>query len=312
MNQTTDSVGVIIARFQVKQLHEGHRHLIGHVMAQHQSVVVLLGYRDIQLNDVHSLDVPTRTLMINEAYPNITVLPLLDTGDDATWSKKVDEVLATAGVAEPILYGSRQSFIPHYVGKHRCVEVEPVAASSGTELRKTVAQTPLASEDFRAGVIYAAQHRFGQGHPTVDVALIRAIKGPVIEDETRQVLLGRRSKDDTYWRFPGGFFDSSLDDSLEAAAKRELAEEASVNNVGTVTYVASPVIDDWRYRDSRDRIVTSFFMVEYLNGAAAAGDDLHEVRWFSLSELPQVIVPSHQPLVAALYKRLNIRVSQAA
>src|SRR5688572_27292483 len=86
-------VGVIVGRFQVPTLHTGHRSLINHVTKNHDKVVIILGVSPV-LNTLNNpLDYEARAQMIQEAYPNIVVLPLLDQQNDSLWSSSLDRLL---------------------------------------------------------------------------------------------------------------------------------------------------------------------------------------------------------------------------
>jgi bifunctional NMN adenylyltransferase/nudix hydrolase len=293
-------VGVVIARFQVPKLHEGHRHLVDHVIANHKRVIVLLGDRDIQRNDKHSLDFATRKLMVNGAYPEIECYRLLDKGNDELWSEEVDSLLANQNANDAVLYGSRDSFIPHYLGAHRVVEVPAVSLVNGTGVREKNAKKPLDSEDFRRGVLYAMSNRYPQGHPAVDCALVRR------RNDEFEILLGKKDRREKSWRFIGGFFDPEKDTSYEEAAMRELREEGGPGLVFDYpNYIGSAVINDWRYRDSKDRIVTALMLMWYLNGEIKAGDDMAEVAWIPLSRLMKVVYEHHQPLAVKVSQFLE-------
>lgn len=298
-NQMT--VGVIIARFQVPELHAGHTHLIEYVMERHERLIVLLGDRTIQANERHPLDFETRKLMVLGAYPTAEVYRLLDRGNDVSWSSEVDLVLGANNAHGALLYGSRDSFIPYYKGVHQCVEVPTLGDHSGTALRENGCH-PIDSVDFRRGMIYRTKKRYPQGHPTVDMALIRKV------GDEWQVLLGKRSPTDVWWRFPGGFFDPALDESYEDAAARELGEETSVAVRATsAIYLGSCKVDDWRYADSKDRIVTTLFAFIDFGSTPAPADDLGEVGWRPLASLMKEIWPGHAPLAEMLMKYLSIR-----
>ena len=113
---------------------------------------------------------------------------------------------------------------------------------------------------------------------TVDIALVNLYR--------QQILLGKR-KGKEEWRFPGGFVDSEKDKSLEEAAFREMNEEINFNktlSTGPVSYKFSTQIDDPRYRDSKDKIMTALFFVNFIGGSPQAGDDLNDVAWFAFHE----------------------------
>lgn len=130
---------------------------------------------------------------------------------------------------------------------------------------------------------------------TTDILVINRLKN--------EVLLGRKPTEDKF-RLIGGFV-SPEDLSLEDAASRELREEAGINlEVGTPKYQFSYRVDDKRYRDSQDKILTAVFICDYLFGFAQAGDDISEIKWIDTDELSvlyrDLIVDTHQPLIKKL------------
>jgi len=66
----------------------------------------------------------------------------------------------------------------------------------------------------------------------------------------------------TEWRFLGGFADAS-DENYEAAANRELTEECGSVETGKMQYIGSAKIDDWRYRNEADKIITLFLIQRF-------------------------------------------------
>jgi len=292
--------GVVVGRFQTSELHRGHLDFLKKVERETDGLIVLLGVTPALGTDRDPLDFKSRLLMIKESFPKARVEEVLDQSSDARWSYLLDQkVAALVGKNKAILYGSKHNFFSHYHGKISTREIAAVfPGSHAKDVRKAIGKDPLFTDEFRRGVIYASQQQYPRAFPCVDIACTRD-KGAA-----RKVLLGRRFPGDKL-RFPGGFVDPT-DESLEMAASRELMEEApgiSVSGVldGAFKYIGSYRIDDWRYRDTKDRIVTTFFHVEYMFGGTIAGDDLCEVDWYSFTEeVKDQLVPNHQMLFEEL------------
>lgn len=275
-------IGVIVARFQVHELHPAQRELILHVCQNHAKVVILLGLSPLPTTLNNPLDFEARKQMILAEFPDVIVLYVRDQYDDFVWSRKVDEIIKD--VAAPgqtvILYGGRDSFLPHYEGVFPTQELADTQDRflSGTAVRRAIGKAATkGSADFRAGVIWASQARFPTAYQCVDIA-------PLNEDRTK-VLLGRKPNEKQF-RFLGGFSDPRSE-SLEQDARRETMEEAGVELAETI-YLGSTVVDDWRYRNEPDCIKTALFAGKVLHGSPRPGDDIEEVRWF---DLPFVKVP---------------------
>lgn len=288
---TTDAeVGVIIARFQVPELHEGHKELIEAIMSVHKKVIILLGTAPVRVTRRNPLDYITRELMLKEHFPTLSIHPIKDRPNDKDWSEAIDELIdATVGGTSVVLYGSRDSFIPHYSGKHTTIELPDTQQLSGTEIRAKCSKEIRSEEAFRRGVIYAAYQKYPSLYQTVDIVIWRHLK-----DEPLQILLGRKKNDlPNKWRFIGGFVDIK-DESLERAAQREASEETNMMAIHPPQYAFSHRVDDWRYRKEQDGIMTAVFFAKYFYGATIAGDDLNEIAWFEVDKINEdKLVPDH-------------------
>lgn len=295
------TTGVIIARFQTPYLHEGHHDLIQQVKAKHNKTIIVLGVTEVKCTPRNPLDFYTREKMIKEAYPSIVVLPLPDRDSDIFWSQQLDALLTNTFPSETfVLYGSRDSFIPYYYGKFKTEELHENGAFSATELREKYSDEVLASKEFRMGVNYAAHNRYPIAYATVDVA--------VLSGDRQQVLLGRKPNT-AHWRFPGGFVDPT-DESKEDAAKREVTEECGEFETGEFTYIGSRRMNDWRYVNEVDKVITTLYATTLLSGTPKAGDDLEEVKWFAVADIPALIkagkiAPVHIVLLNMLLTHLK-------
>jgi 8-oxo-dGTP diphosphatase len=113
---------------------------------------------------------------------------------------------------------------------------------------------------------------------TVDVVIF-TIRGGALH-----VLLVRRAAPPYAGRYaiPGGFVHE--DESLEAAARRELAEETGVGDV----YLEQLYSFGDPGRDPRGRVVTVayFALIAADHARLQAGTDAAEARWFPLADLP--------------------------
>jgi len=294
------TTAVIIARFQTPYLHEGHRQFLDQVKANHHKIVVMLGVSAVKGSKRNPFDFYTREKLLKKAYPDFIVLPLADHPCDDIWSSNLDELLVNSFPNEEfILYGSRNSFIPFYTG---CMQVKELPAQgeySATFIRSEYADRVLESEDFRLGVNYACHNMYSKVYPTVDIAVFK---------ENRSYLLLGRKKNSKEWRLPGGFVDVS-DVDFESSAIRELLEECGDIEVGPMCYIGSAKIDDWRYRNEEDKIMTMLFATDLIYGQAAANDDLQEVKWFEVKKVSEMvasgsIVREHQLLIDLLEKKL--------
>jgi ADP-ribose pyrophosphatase YjhB (NUDIX family) len=96
------------------------------------------------------------------------------------------------------------------------------------------------------------------------------------------VLLARRGVEPFLglWDIPGGFVVPG--ETLEDAVRRELREEAGVEiEVGRLVATVPDV-----YGDDGDPTINAFFECRLAAGEPRPDDDVAELRWFALRDLP--------------------------
>ncbi len=130
---------------------------------------------------------------------------------------------------------------------------------------------------------------------TVDAAVFKKM-GQVLE-----ILLIQR-KNDPYkgkWALPGGFMD--MDETLEQAAHRELAEETGLKGISLEQLHAFSALD----RDPRGRTVSVVFwsLLEH-DRKIMPGDDARDVSWFSVTRLPELAF-DHLEIIQMALKKLE-------
>lgn len=292
-------IGVVIGRFQIDELHSEHKKMIREVLERHWKTILFLGVAPSIGTERNSLDFLTRKLMIEEEFGNSfsVILPLNDKKLDVVWSKQVDtKIKEIFPLGSAVLYGSKDSFIPHYKGHCDTIELETEIIISAHDVRKEIAKRVLPTKDFRSGIIYSTHNRYPIVHPTIDVA--------ILNDDESQVLLGRK-KDEIEFRFIGGFVDVE-DETLEQTVRRETVEETGLE-VDGITYIGSVKVRDWRYRSDPDRsIMTTFFKAKKICGHEKGADDIIEVKWFDVKSLMDSdIVPEHSKLLTLLKKSIK-------
>jgi bifunctional NMN adenylyltransferase/nudix hydrolase len=294
-----EDVGILVGRFQVHELHEAHRDLIDTVRAKHDRVIIFVGLSPLRNTPSNPLDFNTRKRMILETFPDVEVYYVEDNASDEVWSRNLDRQIEKwlKPYQTAVLYGSRDSFIPHYRGKYKTQELESTKYISGTEIRRRIANSFTPTVEFRAGVISASLDRYVTCYPTVDIAILDRSKF--------RVLMGQKDGE-LYFRFIGGF-SSPNSPSYEADARREVMEETGVA-VDNLQYIGSTIISDWRYRKEQDKIKTLFFVADYQFGRPQADDDIAYVEWVSMADFMNdtvKVMPEHRPLVDMLVNYIS-------
>lgn len=298
---TDYEVGVIIGRFQTNRLHEGHINLISHVLSNHKKAILILGVSRVQNTKKNPLDFASRKAMIQKLFPSLMILPVMDQRYDETWSSLIDNAISMPfGEKKTVIYGSRDSFIPHYKGKFQVIELEASFDHNATNIRAEVAKETLDSTEFRAGVIYSAFNQRPVTYPTVDICA---------HNEDGEILMARKPNE-KYWRFVGGFVDPT-DESYEQAALREFSEETGGSCViGDLKYIASHRVKDWRYAKEESGIMTTLFLGRKLMGMAKASDDIADVKWVHIREFSNFdgirtkVMPEHRELMTTLVNKV--------
>ena len=128
-------IGVIIGRFQVPELHRGHRYLFDTVIAQSDGVLILLGStKKVSSHDPYAY--AARVASIQKRFPMVHIREIMDQPSDTLWSALVDQTIQTLYPNGTItLYGSRKSFLEQYVGIFPTIFIDPIPSPSGTDIR---------------------------------------------------------------------------------------------------------------------------------------------------------------------------------
>ncbi|MCA9936119.1 MAG: NUDIX hydrolase [Ardenticatenaceae bacterium] len=127
--------------------------------------------------------------------------------------------------------------------------------------------------------------------------------------EDLQVLLIKRKHPPfaNMWAIPGGFVQ--MDEALEEAAARELAEETGVTDV----YMEQLFTFGEPNRDPRTRVITVayFALVPYDAIHHRPGDDASETAWFSMFDLPELAF-DHREILEYALTRLRYKLEYTA
>jgi len=127
---------------------------------------------------------------------------------------------------------------------------------------------------------------------TVDVIATRK------KDENLEILLGRKH-DSKVWVFIGGFVEPTH--TAEHTAMKEFYEEANVEieDEDRFKYLGSAFINDVRFEKICHKVTTSLFTIRLTDEESLmcrGGDDIEEVKWFSIKDVNVNLKDCHQKL----------------
>lgn len=308
------SYGVIVGRFQVHELHDGHLELFRAVMGRHNRVLVFVGVSPNLFTKRNPLDFITRKAMIQAKFPQFTVLPLLDTMSDQSWSESLDaKIREVSGYGDVTLYGGRDSFVPHYSGHYKPVELCLPASEhiKGEDIRNSLTNNVIESADFRAGVIYSAMNQWPKVITCVDAVIFHKSQRTTTTGGTGspapllsqyEFLLVKKSGEPG-WRFAGGHAEP-ITKSFEQDVRDEARQETGIDiRPGQVGYIGSTYVPDWRWAAEQDKVKTLVFACEAMTLEARAADDVAEAKWFKSEDIHSgIFVEVHKPLFEMVEK----------
>lgn len=139
--------------------------------------------------------------------------------------------------------------------------------------------------------------RYERPSVTVDVVIFTLIAREL------HVLLVRRKRwpHEGRWAIPGGFV--GMDESLEAAARRELEEETGVRDI----YLEQLYTFGDPGRDPRTRVISVAYiaLVRADKQKLRVSEESVDVRWFPVARLPGPLAFDHDAILATALARLR-------
>lgn len=122
----------------------------------------------------------------------------------------------------------------------------------------------------------------------------------IVEDD--RVLLGKRAehtREPGKWSFPAGFVERG--EVIEAAAIRETVEETGL------TVTLGPILS--LLSSPGETVALAVYTATSFSGKLAPGDDLVELRWWSLDQLPDLAF-DHDSDIINLWQSSSLRLNR--
>lgn len=138
-------IGIIVGRFQVHELHQGHTYLIGQALEKFDEVRVFLGVTKGEIIDLRNpLPFEARKTMLLEQFPQLfnKIDKIEDIGNWKLWVESLDNRLKDLeNLGDIFIFGSRDSVASRYKefdGKYEVVCLEELPNFSGTAVREDI------------------------------------------------------------------------------------------------------------------------------------------------------------------------------
>jgi 8-oxo-dGTP diphosphatase len=126
-------------------------------------------------------------------------------------------------------------------------------------------------------------------------------------DDLKVLLIQRKLEPHQHqWALPGGFVH--IDETLDEAARRELAEESGISDV----YLEQLYTFGDLERDPRERVVSVAYyaLAKLSDHRIRAATDAERVAWFALDDLPKLAF-DHPRIIERAQERLRGKVTYA-
>lgn len=288
-----NNVGVVIGRFQTHELHAGHLAILKEAN-KHHSLLILVGVCHSLGTKKDPLDFAARQKMLQCKYPLAVILPLPNQDTDVAWTALVNQQISMAfPMKSATIYFGRDSSKSAYYGPFGIAQVAEISGESAESARTHCGAFVGATAAWRAGVISAAQNRYPQVTPVVDVCVTR-----VDDDGIVYVVVGKRDSEPGLHRFPGGHVDVG-DPSMEIAARREVFEELDGIEANNYRMLGSLKVKS-KY-DAADRgMMSVVFRADHVFGTPNGTDDLDEAFWVRIDNLQQLKWADSHALIALM------------
>lgn len=293
-------VGVLIGRFQVPEMHEGHRFLVREMLEECDKVLILFGSANRAPSPRNPFSYVYRAQAAKALFPDIYTAPLNDyLYNDSQWVADVDNTIQYmlahkmgCDTAKVILYGHKKdgndylNWFPQY----EYVNINSDIDISGTEVRRS--SYPLLPKAIQDDMDYYGKEALAFSNYPYPENLNFCCADNVVECSGHILLIQRkRAPGAGTWALPGGFKNNN--ETFLECAIRELYEETNLRVPEKVLRgsIVSTSIFDHPARSTG--IVRNTMAVYYRFPAnpdgslprANGADDAQEAKWVSIADI---------------------------
>jgi len=283
INPKDYEVGAVVGRFQLAEIHEAHKFLIDTVVNNHKKSIILLGVTravgspedPIRLPSRENvLDFQSRLFMLQEMYPNTIIQSIQDKDNDQIWSESLDNKIREVFPNEKVLlYGGRDSFIPHYKGLFDVKSLDPKIYVSATMQRNSISKEVLKDPNFRKGQIYYAYQQTPTLYTNYKIALI---------EDDKVLFFKKNGYDHVNKKFKLLSGLAGINDpSLEVGAKRVIGNLIGSIEVNTSYEMSNSNID---FGNKTNRVMNVLVTAEKMYGPLKPQGN-YDIKWITINEL---------------------------
>jgi len=295
-------LGVLIGRFQVPEMHEGHRYIVKRMQEQCDQVLVLFGSANRTRSVKNPFTYRERVTAGKNLFPNVIMAPLNDyLYNDSQWMADVAatiEIIRTKvsynfqKPVEVVLYGHHKdgndylNWFPQY----EYVNINSDIDISGTEVRNSFAH--LLPDNVQADMRYFAKERETfKDYPYHDSLNICC--GDAVVECLGHILLIKRkfTPGAGNWALPGGH--KNTNETFLQCALRELKEETNLRIPEQVllgSIKSTRIFDSPKRSSGIPKLTLAVHMVVKPDPdgslpRANGSDDAAETRWVPIADV---------------------------
>ena len=294
-------LGVLIGRFQVPEMHEGHRFLVREMLEQCDQVLVLFGSSNRPRSVKNPFTYQERATAAQRLFPSIWTAPLNDyLYNDSQWMADVAATIKDAEVEfsfkfgeqpEVVLYGHHKDGNDYlkWFPQYEYVNVNSDVDVSGTEVRNSFSH--LLPKQVQLDMQYFAKERETFSRYPYPGCLNICCGDAVVECLGHVLLIQRKFTPGAgNWALPGGH--KNTDETFLQCALRELKEETNIRVPDAVllgSIKATRLFDNPKRSSGIPKLTQAVYIVLKPNPdgslpRANGGDDAALTRWVPISD----------------------------